>query len=104
MKTAAGGHDGGSAGRIRAREHAPHRRHAPRATAAERAHAARASPSSQLSVLGILDQARSALAHPAGAAIERVQPPSMTRVVAAFEELGLWCVRERARERRAPVR
>ncbi|MGA3353484.1 MAG: MarR family transcriptional regulator [Acidimicrobiales bacterium] len=43
---------------------------------------------SQLSVLGILGQ-RGPLSPTQLAAIERVQPPSMTRVIGALEELGL---------------
>jgi DNA-binding MarR family transcriptional regulator len=43
---------------------------------------------SQLSVLGIIDR-EGPLSPTQLAAMERVQPPSMTRVVAALEELGL---------------
>ena len=43
---------------------------------------------SQLSVLGIIDR-EGPLSPTQLAAIERVQPPSMTRVVAALEDLGL---------------
>ena len=57
---------------------------------------------SQLSVLGIIDR-EGPLSPTQLAATERVQPPSMTRVVAALEELGL-VQRRDPRERRPPVR